>query len=434
MRTRILLTVLSLAAATGLFAQEQRPVVTLEEAIRLAEQVQPTIIQAQGSVRNANAQVRSAYGQYLPSLTASTSAGSSFSEGQSRTDPVTGQILSGSSSSTSVSAGLSASVDLFTGFRRGADMRAARATGAAADATLLDARFQSKLNTTQEFLNALYSGQLVTVRAAGVRRAEEQLKIAVAKLASGSATRSDSLRSLVTLGTARLQLVSAQASQAQAEANLGRLIGVDMRVTALDDSSFYQVVSVIDTAALKAEAETRSPRVQSSEASRAAARASLSAAKSTYWPTLSMSGNYNYNGSNRNDYDLFQNRSLNLQLTWPIFNRFTRERNITTQESNLDVAEANAADSRRQIQASLTTQLALLDAARLRIEITQISVRAAEEDLRVQQERYRLGAATIVELLTSQETLAQAEVDAVNARFDYLRAKAQIEALIGRPL
>ena len=43
-------------------------------------------------------------------------------------------------------------------------MRAARATGAAADATLLDARFQSKLSTTQEFLNALYSGQLVTVR------------------------------------------------------------------------------------------------------------------------------------------------------------------------------------------------------------------------------------------------------------------------------
>jgi outer membrane protein TolC len=434
MRTRILFTALALVAASGLSAQDQRPVVTLEEAIRLAERVTPSVIQAQGSVRNADAQRRAAYGQYLPSLTANTSAGNSFSEGQSRTDPVTGQIISGSSSSTSVSAGLSASVDLFTGFRRGADMRAARATGDAADATLLDARFQSKLNTTQEFLNALYSGQLVTVREAGVRRAEEQLKIAVAKLASGSATRSDSLRSLVTLGTARLQLVNAQATQAQAEANLGRLIGADIRVRAVDDSSFYRVVRVIDTAALKAEAESRSPRVQSSEASRAAARANLSASKSTYWPTVSLSGQYNYNGSNRNDYDLFQNRSINLNLSWPIFNRFTRERNVTTQESNLDVAEANAADARRQVTASLTTQLALLDAARVRIDITQISVRAAEEDLRVQQERYRLGAATIVELLTSQETLAQAEVDAVNARFDYLRAKAQIEALIGRPL
>jgi outer membrane protein len=434
MGTRLLLVAFSLAAASGLSAQEQQPVVTLEEAIRLAERVTPNVIQAEGSVRNADAQRRAAYGQYLPSLSANTSAGNSFSEGQSRTDPVTGQIISGSSSSTSVSAGLSASVDLFTGFRRGADMRAARATGDAADATLLDARFQSKLNTTQEFLNALYSGQLVTVREAGVRRAEEQLKISVAKLASGSATRSDSLRSLVTLGTARLQLINAQATQAQAEANLGRLIGVDIRVKALDDSSFYRVVDSVDAAALKTEAESRSPRVQSTEASRAAARAGLSAAKSTYWPTISLSGQYNYNGSNRNDYDLFQNRSINLNLSWPIFNRFTRERNVTTQESNLDFAEANAADARRQVQASLTTQVALLDAARVRIEITQISVRAAEEDLRVQQERYRLGAATIVELLTSQETLAQAEVDAVNARFDYLRAKAQIEALIGRPL
>jgi outer membrane protein TolC len=63
-----------------------------------------------------------------------------------------------------------------------------------------------------------------------------------------------------------------------------------------------------------------------------------------------------------------------------------------------------------------------------------MSVTAATEDLRVVQERYRLGAATIVDVLTSQEALSQAEVDAVSARFNYLRAKAQIEALVGRSL
>ena len=86
------------------------------------------------------------------------------------------------------------------------------------------------------------------------------------------------------------------------------------------------------------------------------------------------------------------------------------------------------------MQAELTARLAELDAARTRTEITQTSVAAATEDLRVQQERYRLGVSTIVDLLTSQEALNQAEVDVVNARFDYLRAKAQIEALIGRTL
>jgi outer membrane protein TolC len=82
----------------------------------------------------------------------------------------------------------------------------------------------------------------------------------------------------------------------------------------------------------------------------------------------------------------------------------------------------------------MTARLAELSAAQTRIEITQTSVVAATEDLRVQQERYRLGLGTIVELLSAQESLNQAEVDAVNARFDFLRARAQIEALIGRPL
>ncbi|HEY4649673.1 MAG TPA: TolC family protein, partial [Gemmatimonadales bacterium] len=107
---------------------------------------------------------------------------------------------------------------------------------------------------------------------------------------------------------------------------------------------------------------------------------------------------------------------------------------ITQREADRDVAEANAADARLGVAADLELRLAELDAAKSRIDITRTSVVAAGEDLRVQQERYRLGAATIVDVLTSQEALNQAEVDVVNARFDYLRARAQIEALIGRKL
>jgi outer membrane protein len=125
---------------------------------------------------------------------------------------------------------------------------------------------------------------------------------------------------------------------------------------------------------------------------------------------------------------------VSLGLRWNLFNGFQRELNIAQQVANEDLAEATASDAQRQVQAELITALAQLDAARQRIQITGISVAAATEDLRVQQERYRLGASTIVDLLTSQEALNQAEVDVVNARFDYLRAKAQLEALIGRNL
>jgi outer membrane protein TolC len=412
----------------------QQRTVTLADAIRLSERVQPDVIRAAADVRTAGAQTRSAWGAFLPTVSASSAASDFFAEGASRIDPVTGQLTTGNRSNRSLSTSLSASVDLFTGFRRTAELRAARANQAAADATLIDARFQQALTTTNQFLDALAAAQLLKVRETSVRRAEEQLKVAVAKLRTGSATRSDSLRSLVTLGSARLDLLTTGTDLAAAEANLARLIGQTGRVQAADDSAFYRVLPALDTQALRVEAESRSPRVQSAASGASAARASARASRSTYWPSLTLSASTGWDGSRANDYDLLNQRQVSLALRWNIFNGFDRELTIAQREADVDVAEANAADARRAVQADLELRLAELDAARSRIEITGISVVAAREDLRVQQERYRLGASTIVDVLTSQEALNQAEVDVVNARFDYLRAKAQLEALIGRNL
>ena len=412
----------------------QARAVTLADAIRLSERVQPLVVRAAGDLETAAAQRRSAWGAYLPSLTATSSASSFFSEGPSRIDPVTGQLLSGNSSNRSLSTSLSASVDLFTGFRRGAERKAARANQTAAEASFVDARFQQALATTNQFLDALAAQQLVRVRETSVRRAEEQLKTSVAKLRAGSATRSDSLRSLVTLGNARLELIRAGTDLATAEAGLARLIGETGRVQATDDSAFYQVMAAPDTAAIRAEAEAKSPRIQSASAAAEAARASLKASRSAYWPSLSLSANTAWNASRSNDYDLFNQRQLSLGLRWNLFDRFDRELAIAQRSASAEVADATAADEQRAVAAELTAQLAELDAARTQIEITLTSVVAATEDLRVQQERYRLGASTIVDVLTSQEALNQAEVDVVVARFDYLRAKASLEALIGRTL
>jgi outer membrane protein len=424
--------VLSFLAAVPLRAQDR--VVTLADAIKLAERTQPSMVQAQGDVRTAAAQRRNAWGTFLPSLSASSSASEFFSEGTSRVDPITGQLTTGNSTNRSVSTSLSASVDLFTGFRRGAELQAAKAGQVQADASLVDTRFQQALATTNVFFDALSAAQLVGVREASVRRAEEQLKVAVSKLHAGSATRSDSLRSLVTLGTARLNLIEARTDLATAEANLARQIGDVGRIRAADDSSFHRVLTTIDTVGLRNEAESRSPRIQTAVATASVARANVRASRSAYWPSLTLGANTGWNASRNDDYDFLNQRGVSLQLSWQLFNRFDRELAIAQREASFDVAQATAEDERRAVQAELTARLAELDAAHSKIDITVTSVAAATEDLRVQQERYRLGASTIVDVLTSQEALNQAEVDVVNARFDYLRAKAQLDALIGRTL
>ena len=423
----------ALVIALPLTAQSAPRAVTLAEALKLSDKVQPSVVTAYGQVRSTEARTRAAKGAFLPSLSASSNGTRGFSEGPQRIDPVTNQVVSGNSTSQSFGFGFNSSLTIFDGFRRNNDLRVARANENAADASLVDARFQNGLTTTNAFFDALASLQTLRVRAASVKRAEEQLKVAIAKLQTGSATRSDSLQSLVTLGTARLNLLQAGSTLATAEANLGRLIGSDDRVTAIEDSAIYRIAS-IDTTSLRSQAVALSPRVKNFEATASAARSSYSSSKAGYFPTLAASFGNNWNGNRSNDYQFFQGRSLSLSLNWQLFNGFTREQNIATAAVAVDNAEAQAAEARRQVLASLTQRLSELATAQQQIEILNTSVQAANEDIRVITERYKLGVATIVDVLTSQERLTQAEIDAVNARFSYLRAKAQIEALIGRSL
>jgi len=410
------------------------PQVTLQEAIALANRVQPAVVSAQAGIRNAEAQKKVALGNWLPNLNASSGGGYFYSEG-ARVDNTTGQLSAGENET--FNAGLNTSWDIFTGFRRKNDSKAAAAGLTAAEASFANASFQQRYNTTIQFFTALAGREIVAVREQSVKRADEQLKAAVVRLHAGTATRSDSLRSVVTVGNTRVALSQAQAGLIAAEAALARLIGYDGRVRAADDSAFYNPGITIDTTMLMEEALSRSPSVQSTAATRDQAQAQLKASKSTYWPQLALGASWNYNGNTQNSRDILdlQNqRQVNLTLNWAIFNRFVRERNIDLQVSNLEIAEANAADAVHQVQSLMLGQFAQVDATRLQMEIAQQSLEASREDLRVVAERYRLGVATIVDLLVSQESLTQAELEVVNARFAYLQALAQIEAIVGRPL
>ena len=84
--------------------------------------------------------------------------------------------------------------------------------------------------------------------------------------------------------------------------------------------------------------------------------------------------------------------------------------------------------------AQLIGALASLRTAQERVDVARSNLDAARANARVQLERYRLGTIEIERLVQAQDRLSTAEEGAVTARFDYLRSKAQIEALIGRTL
>src|SRR5712692_6564349 len=388
--------ILAITIATPAAAQHVQ--ITLQEAIQRALQVQPAMVQARGDESNAGVQRLAAIGAFVPTVTLNSSA---FR--QNSASIVNG--LPAQAGTYTYNTGLSLNVDVFDGLRRLQRYRNAAATAEAANAGYTNQRFQVTLQTKQAFYNALATQELVRVAESQVRRAQQQLQISVDKLHAGSATRSDSLRSTVDYGNARIALLQAQANLATAQANLGRQVGIDSLVRAVPDST---LPALPDSIGLRTAALDNSPQVIQAQAQARALGATVWDQRSQYLPTLSVS----YSTSSQGLTQPWQgfsapNRNLNqlrFSLSWTIFNGFAREQQQTAAVVQRDIATARA------------------------------NVAAATEDLRVQNERYRVGAATILDLLTSQTALTQAEVNLVQTRFNYLIARAQVEAVVGRTL
>lgn len=427
--------VLSGAACAVVFAvpatAQQVRTVTLDEALRLAIAAQPTMVSARQQIRLAESQRRQSLGAFLPSITGTSAA----SKSGVRINATTGEPVPGSVP-YNTSFGVNMNMELFTGFRRGADRRSAEATLDQREAALTRTEFEVALATKRAFFTALANAELVTVQETRLRAADEQLKLTSERLRLGATTRSDSLRARVSYGNAQLALITAQNNLRVSQANLARVIQVEGLVMPVADSSIAIRRVPLDTANLRGDALANAPAVREAASSVDAARAVSRARRAAYLPSLNASFTPRWARAGNDVFGSGFTHSWTFQvgMNYPLFDRFQRELSVTTADVNVQNAIANQRDARLLLDANLTTQLSALDAAAASIDVTTVSVTAAEEDLRMQRERYRLGAATILEVLTSQSTLDQARVDLVNARYNYLTAKAQVEALVGRSL
>jgi outer membrane protein len=125
---------------------------------------------------------------------------------------------------------------------------------------------------------------------------------------------------------------------------------------------------------------------------------------------------------------------MTFNFSYPAFNGFQREQQAVQVDVALRTAEAQLRDARLGARQALVAQLRALQGAQARARVQQASIAAAEEDLRVQQQRYALGVSTLLDLLTSQAQLNQARQALIQARLDGRIARAQLSALVGREL
>lgn len=152
---------------------------------------------------------------------------------------------------------------------------------------------------------------------------------------------------------------------------------------------------------------------------------SLKAARSSYFPTLSLgaglSSNYSKDGMG-SYYDQVQNnlgRSLAFSLSIPIFSRFQVRNNVA--RAKLDVLDAEQAAHARRNELQQTTHQVLfnLEAAKERYKNLVEQVAHYKESFRIAEVRFNAGAINSVEFLIAKNKMDNANANLVIARYQW---------------
>ena len=403
-------------------APSNAEIMTLDDCVEIALTSSLTLAQAQENLAGAGAGVMSGWSGVLPRL----SAGLGYSDGRT----VTGGA---SVNSESYSGNLSLNQTLFDGgaFAR---LSGAHRSRNASEFALDGARRSVILSTKAAYYGLLKAMRLSDVQTEALELAREQMRKAESLYELGSASKSDFLKAQVQVKQSELALISAERVAATARLNLLYTMGVSMGTD----------IEVVDPADLGGdeildfdleEAVGRRPDVRSAEESLIASRRSLLSAKAARWPSLGLSASYSKGGESMDDvtgdFGDDYSTSTSLSLSIPIFNGLATKASIDNSKAALRSQEISVRDVRLSAAYEIeTVRLGVIE-QRKRVGVATVGLETAEEELRVSEERFRLRAASMLDVIYARVAYSQARVSLVEAQYDYEIAKAELKDALG---
>lgn len=410
--------------------------ISFDEAVQIALDQNISLKQSENIVELESRQVFQQRMDFLPDLQFSTngSRGSGFWQDQAgRNVAFTNKNVNGS---------FSTSLNLFNGF---ADVAALGQATHSRDASMLAydrGRQDVVFNVLDNFLAYVNAREQVRIQEENVESQRQQLEQIEEFVNVGSRPISDLYQQQATVAQAEFQVLNAQRTE---ELNKTRLI----QVLHLDPFGNYEFeapqVEEIDVPPQQYELDTLLRTafedrldLEAQEERILAAREGVRISKSQYWPTVNVGGNYRSNFSPDEDGGVFdqidanRGNSIGFNISMPIFDRFSRgtsvqQAEVTYRNERLDL------DALRQ-DVALQVRQAYFDylITDKRVQVAATQVRAAEQALEAAEERYNVGAGTLVELTQAQSLYVEAASNQTQANYDLLFQSKLVDYYTGR--
>jgi outer membrane protein len=425
--------ILMTAAPAGA-QQAQR--ITFNDAITIALRQNLTVRQAENNVDIQSIGISQAGQQMRPNLgfsvSGSNAVGQQFNQDLARLVTENTQ---------SVSTGVSSNVLLFDGGRTRANVQAARANTEASTLDLTRAKQTAVFQVASNFVNLVSAQSQLEVQRENLVSLQLQ-EAQIQRFAdAGARPISDLYQQKASVASAQLAVTQADRSVELAKIEL-------IRALQLDPAKEYEFVApvipdsmptrVFRLDSLVALALARRPDLVADQSRLLAAQQDVKAAAAGRRPSISLSGGYNTGYSSSSDSaffnQLFKQRrggSLGANVSFPIFDRgstrLAQQRAAITEEN----AQLALTNQRQAVALEVRTAWLNVRSAQQQLAAATAQLTAATQALDAVQQRYNVGAATLLDVTQARAQRVNAASSIATARYNLVLTQAVIAYYTG---
>ena len=401
---------------------------TINESLKLAQVRNIDLQRASTSVEKQKARLNEAWGELFPeaSLNAGTSwldKGRRFSFGDGQQQP-TSNTWNGS---------VQIDQPLYRGGKGYEGKEVEDSLLEAIQWQLRGAANQVAYQVYQSYFKVLLDRELLKVRQEAVTLLQDELGKSQRKFSVGTISNFDVIRAEVALANAKTPLIQAQNSLSLSLEDLKRILNIDIERELLSPRVCDSMTRVWDSYkledALKV-AQVTNPELKRLTNVLIASEHGIDYQRADFLPSLSLNVNY---GIERTQFinQNFEGWQAGLNLKWKIFDSLKTINRV--EQAQADFKDARLALDKAKLDTDIEVRRSLSSVSESRelVDVSSKVIKQAEESFRLSQNRFDVGSATQLDVLTERLALTEARSNNAQALYSQNIAEAGLRRVMG---
>ena len=449
LKQKIILVIVIGIVSTTLYAQSADVrIITIDQAISIALENNYSLKQAKNELDLAEDLIFSEKADFLPSVSASMNGSRTtgqqfiFERFSEDLDPFVDV------SSQSISGGMNASINLFNGFNNILTLKSSQSNKESRTQQYERAKESVIFNTASRYLQVLLDKELLAIAEQNLETSTTQLNQVQAQVELGA-------RPMVDLFNQEAQVANDELVVTQRENTLSLNSLLLVRQLEIDPLGSYDFIVPdltlndlpwmdINIRSLVSEALSTRSDILSAEATILSLKYQMQITKNSLLPSLRASAGvssrysdqYSIGGNEVSFSDQFfdqqVNRSLGISFSLPLFNNWNRIYSIQSAEVQLKNAELNLDNSKMQVIQEVSQAYNDYSSYVKQLDASEKSLIASERAFQTQQERYNLGASTLIELTQAQSAFVSAQSSYTQALYNLIFQEKLLDFYLGK--